>query len=81
MASVSEQPNGESKSNGKPFGRTMENGLLSPVSEKLDLEETGQMVGDELEMTEVVDEVEPPMGEIKVSFILLHDLVVKVEFF
>ena len=78
MASVSEPPNAESKSNGKPFGKTMENGLLPSVSETLDLGDTRRVLGDELEMTEVVDEVEAPIGEIKVRFFLLHGFVLMV---
>ena len=68
MASVDVALNGESKSNGKSYTKTTENGVLPTVSERLDMRDVGEMVNDEMEMTEEVDEEEPPMGEIKVGF-------------
>lgn len=72
MASVDVALNGESKSNGKSYAKTTENGVLPTVSERLDMRDVGEMVNDEMEMTEEVDEEEPPMGEIKVGFNSYH---------
>lgn len=64
MASVNVALSGESTGvNGKPYTKPLENGVLPAVAEKLDLQETIDVMGD---ATEAVDEEEPRMGEIKV---------------
>ena len=64
MASMNVALSGEPTSmNGKPRTKPLENGMLPAVAEKLDLEESRELVGDGMDL---VDEEEPPMGEIKV---------------
>lgn len=71
MASVNVPLSGNSTSNGKPLGKSLENGILTAASEKLDLRETEEVLSDELDTPDELDEEEPPMGEIKVSSLLL----------
>ena len=64
MASVNVALSGESTGvNGKLFTKSLENGVLPAVAEKLDLQETVDVMGDAVEAE---DEEERRMGEIKV---------------
>ena len=65
MATMDVAVNGDS-SNGKPYSKVTENGILPTASGGLDMMDAGNVVSDELETSEEVDDEEPPMGEIKV---------------
>ena len=66
MAAVDTTMNGERTSNGRPHSKSLENGLLPAVAEKLELEETAKIVDDKTEVMDEFEEEEPPVGEIKV---------------
>ena len=65
MATMDVTLNGDS-SNVKPYSKATENGVLPSASGGLDMRDAGNVVGDEMEMSEEIHEEEPPMGEIKV---------------
>ena len=73
MAAVNMAMNGERTSHDKAYSKPLENGLLPAVAEKLELEETGAIVGDKGEMEDEFEDEEPPVGEIKVrKFNIIH---------
>ena len=66
MAAVNITMNGERTNNSKTYSKSLENGLLPAVAEKLELEETVEIVRDNTEAMDDFEEEEPPVGEIKV---------------
>ena len=66
MAAVNIAMNGECTSREKSHSKSLENGILPAVAEKLALEETRKVVGDEIEAVDEFEDEEPPVGEIKV---------------
>lgn len=75
MAAVNMAMNGERKSHDKAYSKPLENGLLPAVAEKLELEETGAIVGDKAEMEDEFEDEEPPVGEIKVRCMVTLNVI------
>lgn len=74
MAAVNTAMNGGRTSHDRAHSKPLENGLLPAVAEKLELEETGAIVGDKTETEDEFEDEKPPVGEIKVCGIFIYNL-------
>lgn len=81
MAAANIAMNGDRTNHDKTYSKPLENGLLPAVAEKLELEETGAVVGDKAEMVDEFEDEEPPVGEIKVCCMATYDYKFRFVYF